>query len=236
MPEVIIKGLFLFLERIFKLKSILIVEDNEAILKGLKYSLEQECFSVFIAPNIEKAKFLIASNIFDLIILDVTLPDGSGFDFCKFVKLSTQIPVLFLTAKDEEKDVVLGFDLGADDYVIKPFRTRELISRVNNIFRRYNNVRVLQSGNVVVDVDANRVFVSGKEVVFTALEYKVLLLLFLNIGKTVSRDMILSKIWDVAGNFVNDNTLTVYVKRIREKLGSDDVIKTVKGIGYRIDK
>ncbi len=218
------------------MKSILIVEDNVSILKGLKYSLEQEGFEVCVAIDIETATVFFQSKVFDLVVLDVTLPDGNGFDFCRFIKQSSQVPVLFLTAKDEEKDVVLGFDLGADDYVIKPFRIRELVSRINNIFRRYNNVRVLQSGNVVLDVEASRVFVSGVEVCFTALEYKILLLLFLNIGKTVSRDLLLDKIWDVAGNFVNDNTLTVYIKRVREKLGDNDVIKTVKGIGYRIDK
>jgi len=218
------------------MKKILIIEDNEAIVKGLKYSLEQENFETYIATNIKTATNLLNSNIYDLLILDITLPDGNGFDFCKYIKNNIQIPVLFLTAKDEEKDVVLGFDLGADDYVIKPFRTRELISRINNIFRRYNNVNKLQSGNVLLDIDASRVFVCGNEVCFTALEYKILLLLFLNIGKTVSRDKILDKIWDIAGNFVNDNTLTVYIKRIREKLGTNDVIKTVKGIGYRIDK
>lgn len=228
--------MFYIVRKDFNVKSILIVEDNESILKGLKYSLEQEGFDVCVSTDIETAKGLISSRVFDLVILDVTLPDGSGFDFCRFIKQSTQFPVLFLTAKDEEKDVVFGFDLGADDYVIKPFRTRELISRINNIFRRYNNVCVLQSGNVVLDVDANRVFVSGVEVCFTALEYKILLLLFLNIGKTVSRDLLLDKIWDMAGNFVNDNTLTVYIKRVREKLGDNDVIKTIKGIGYRIDK
>lgn len=214
----------------------MIVEDNESILKGLKYSLDQEGFCVSIASNIETCKSLFSSFSFDLIVLDVTLPDGNGFDFCKFIKQSSSIPVLFLTAKDDENDIVFGFDLGADDYVVKPFRTRELISRINNIFRRYNNVNVLQSGNVVLDIDANMVFVAGKEIIFTALEYKILLLLFLNIGKTVSRNMILDKIWDVSGNFVNDNTLTVYIKRIRNKLGSDDIIKTIKGIGYRIDK
>lgn len=129
-------------------------------------------------------------------------------------------PILFLTAKDEEQDVVNGFDLGADDYVVKPFRPRELISRINNILRRYEKEESnkLQAGNVIIDLDASRVYVGQKEIVFTALEYKILVLLFSNMGKTVTRENILDKIWDVAGNFVNDNTLTVYVKRIRAKL------------------
>ena len=128
--------------------------------------------------------------------------------------------------------------MGADDYVIKPFRTRELISRINNILRRYEreSTNTLRAGNIIIDLDASRVYVNEKEVIFTALEYKILVLLFSNMGKTMTRDNILDKIWDVAGNFVNDNTLTVYVKRIRAKLGENDVIKTIKGIGYRVDK
>ena len=165
------------------------------------------------------------------------LPDGNGFELCKFIKEKEKTPVIFLTAKDEEQDVVIGLELEAEDYVIKPFRTRELILRINNILKRYEKVenKRIQAGNVIVDVDASRVFVNGQEIEFTALEYKILLLLFWNIGKTVTRDSILDRIWDVAGNFVNDNTLTVYVKRIRAKLGKEDIIKTVKGIGYRID-
>ncbi|MDO5555672.1 MAG: response regulator transcription factor [Clostridia bacterium] len=186
--------------------------------------------------NVKKAKGILENNTFDLIILDITLPDGNGFDFCKYVKENTEIPVIFLTAKDEEEDVVLGLNLGAEDYVIKPFRTRELISRINNILKRFNDNNKLQSGNVTVDVEAKRIYVKNTEIGFTALEYKILILLFNNINKTVTREQILDKIWDVAGNFVNDNTLTVYIKRIREKLGEDDVIKTIKGIGYRVDK
>lgn len=219
------------------MKQILLIEDNEAIVKGLKYSLEQENFKVETATNVSLAEEKLANPLINLIILDVTLPDGNGFELCKYIKQKTNIPVIFLTAKDEEKDVVLGFDLGADDYVIKPFRNRELISRINNVLRRYepeenNEIKV---GKIVIDLDANRVFVNGEEVVFTALEYKILILLFSNLNKTVSREKILDKIWDMAGNFVNDNTLTVYVKRIRTKLGEYDVIKTIKGIGYRID-
>lgn len=222
------------------MKKILLIEDNESILKGLKYSLEQEEFEVEIAKNFKTANEKASANEYNLIILDITLPDGNGFDLCRNIKQNTQIPIIFLTAKDEEQDVVKGFDLGADDYVIKPFRTRELISRINNILRRYEkeNIKIntLQAGNVVIDLDASRVYINKQEVVFTALEYKILVLLFSNIGKTMTRDNILDKIWDYAGNFVNDNTLTVYVKRIRTKLGENDVIKTIKGIGYRVDK
>lgn len=219
------------------MKKLLLVEDNESILKGLKYSLEQEKFEVDVSKNVHNAKKNLDSNEYDLIILDIMLPDGNGFELCKYIKEQKDTPIIILTAKDEEQDVVQGFNLGADDYVIKPFRTRELISRINNILRRYNKeASKLQTGNIVIDVDASRVYINNEEVVFTALEYRILLLLFYNMGKTVTRDNILDKIWDIAGNYVNDNTLTVYIKRIRAKLGENDVIKTIKGIGYRVDK
>ncbi|CCZ00253.1 dNA-binding response regulator [Clostridium sp. CAG:793] len=216
---------------------ILLVEDNEMIVKGLVYSLSKEGFETNIAYNAQEAESKIESNVYDIIILDVMLPDGNGFELCKHIKESKDIPIIFLTAKDDEKDVVNGFNLGADDYVIKPFRTMELISRIYNVLRRYNKDKnVIEIGQVRIDLEANRVYVDNKEVEFTALEYKILVLLYTNAGKTVTREKILDKIWDVAGNFVNDNTLTVYVKRIRDKLGKSDVIKTIKGIGYRVDK
>lgn len=220
------------------MKNILLIEDNESILKGLVYSLEQERFKVTTAMTIKDSKNLLESNnIYNLIILDISLPDGSGFDLCKYIKSNYNIPIIFLTAKDEEQDVVQGFDLGADDYIIKPFRTRELISRANNILRRYNNIQtnVITSSNIKIDLDAQRVYKNDDEIVLTALEYKILALLFTNINQTVSREKILDKIWDIAGNYVNDNTLTVYIKRIRAKLSPNDIIKTIKGIGYRIE-
>lgn len=216
---------------------ILLVEDNEMIVKGLVYSLSKEGFETNIAYNAQEAESKIESNVYDIIILDVMLPDGNGFELCKHIKENKDIPIIFLTAKDDEKDVVNGFNLGADDYVIKPFRTMELISRIYNVLRRYNKDKnVIEIGQVRIDLEANRVYVDNKEVEFTALEYKILVLLYTNAGKTVTREKILDKIWDVAGNFVNDNTLTVYVKRIRDKLGKSDVIKTIKGIGYMVDK
>lgn len=216
---------------------ILLVEDNEMIVKGLVYSLSKEGFETNIAYNAQEAESKIESNVYDIIILDVMLPDGNGFELCKHIKENKDIPIIFLTAKDDEKDVVNGFNLGADDYVIKPFRTMELISRIYNVLRRYNKDKnVIEIGQVRIDLEANRVYVDNKKVEFTALEYKILVLLYTNAGKTVTREKILDKIWDVAGNFVNDNTLTVYVKRIRDKLGKSDVIKTIKGIGYRVDK
>ena len=194
------------------MKRLLLVEDNESILKGLTYSLEQEKFEVDVSKNVHNAKEKLDSNEYDLIILDIMLPDGNGFELCKYIKEQKDTPIIILTAKDEEQDVVQGFNLGADDYVIKPFRTRELISRINNILRRYNKeASKLQTGNIVIDVDASRVYINNEEVVFTALEYRILLLLFYNMGKTVTRDNILDKIWDIAGNYVNDNTFIVFI-------------------------
>lgn len=219
------------------MKNILIVEDNEVIVKGLKYLLEQEKFNVTVCLNMEDAMNLMGKQEIDLAILDITLPDGSGFSLCEYIKQYTDMPVIFLTAKDEERDIVKGLDMGAEDYVVKPFKSRELVSRINNIFRRQNKGNnVINYKNIEINLDAKTVKIENKEIEFTALEYKILLLLFNNIGKIVTREQILEKIWDVAGNFVNDNTLTVYIKRIRAKLGEEEIIKTVKGIGYKIQE
>lgn len=154
---------------------------------------------------------------------------------CEYIKKYTNTPIIFLTARDEEQDVVKGLDMGAEDYIIKPFRNRELLSRINNVLRRFNTEsNKITYNNIQINLDEKTVLVNGKDIGLTALEYKILALLFMNIGKTITREQILEKIWDVAGNFVNDNTLTVYIKRIRNKLGEADCIKTIKGIGYQI--
>ncbi len=224
----------------FNMRKILLVEDNETIIMGLKYSLEQENFEVDIAKNIVTAKSKIKKQEYDLFLLDIALPDGEGFEICKTIKENGNDPVIFLTAKDEETDVVQGLDMGADDYIIKPFRTRELISRINSVLRRYekttSNDNQIKCKNIIIDNNTAKVYKDGKEVVLTSLEYKILLMLFNNKGILVTREQILDKIWDVAGNFVNDNTLTVYIKRIREKIDDKDgkTIETVRGIGYRV--
>ena len=170
--------------------------------------------------------------------LDITLPDGNGFNICKFVKERKDIPIIFLTARDEETNVVMGLDLGADDYIIKPFRTRELISRINSVFRRYNkadiNSNIIKYKDIKIDMNQAKVYKGEQEIIFTSLEYRIVLMLFSNVNKLITRDELLEKIWDVAGNFVNDNTLTVYIKRIREKLEDENIIKTVRGLGYRV--
>ncbi len=217
------------------MKTILIVEDNEAIIKGLKYLLEQEQFQVIACKSIEETMNIIGKQDIDLVVLDITLPDGSGYEMCEYIKKYTNTPIIFLTARDEEQDVVKGLDMGAEDYIIKPFRNRELVSRINNVLRRFNTEsNKIKYKNLQINLEEKTACVNGIDIGLTALEYKILVLLFTNIGKTVTREQILEKIWDVAGNFVNDNTLTVYIKRIRNKLGFTDCIKTIKGIGYQI--
>ena len=221
------------------MKKILLVEDNETIVMGLKYSLEQENFKVDVAKNQSEAKEKIKQEKYDVFLLDISLPDGSGFDICKLIKQQQDTPVIFLTAREEENDVVKGLDLGADDYIIKPFRTRELISRINSVLRRYGKNseenQIIHQG-IRIDINKAKVYKDEKEIILTSLEYKILVLLFTNKNKLITREQILDKIWDIAGNFVNDNTLTVYIKRIREKLADRQgkITQTVRGIGYRI--
>lgn len=210
---------------------ILLIEDNEMIIKALKYLLESHEFIVDVATTIKEAKESITSK-YDLIILDVMLPDGNGLDFFKNY---VSIPALVLSAKDEEEDVVKAIDLGVQDYIIKPFRSMELLSRINNIIKRNKKNTIKEFENIKFDMDAYKIYVDNLEVVLTGLELKILFLMLENSGCLVTREMIIDKIWDASGKFVNDNTLSVYIKRIREKLKNDDLIKTIKGIGYRID-
>ncbi len=222
------------------MREILLVEDNEIIVKGLKYLLEQEKFDIKIAKNIVEAKTIIKKQKFDLYLLDITLPDGDGYEVCQYVKKQKDVPVIFLTAKDEELNVVQCLDMGADDYIIKPFRNRELISRIKSVLRRYYhdeiNENQIKCRDVIIDSNKAVVYKAGKEIVFTSLEYKILYMLISNKNILVTREQILDKIWDVAGNFVNDNTLTVYIKRIRNKLDDKEgkFIQTVRGIGYKV--
>lgn len=219
------------------MKKILLVEDNETIIMGLKYSLEQEGFQVISAKTAKESKEKLDNKSIDIVLLDVSLPDGNGFEICKEIKEKNDIPVIFLTAQDEETSVVLGLDLGADDYIVKTFRTRELISRIKSVLRRYGKKEennIIQYKNIKIDTISAKVYKNNKEIIFTSLEYRILLMLFTNQNKLITREQLLEKIWDIAGNFVNDNTLTVYIKRIREKLEDDSIIKTIRGLGYRI--
>lgn len=219
------------------MSKILLVEDNETIIMGLEYLFQQEGFAYEVARKKKEALEKLEKSEFDLALLDISLPDGNGLDLCKQIKETYHLSVIFLTAREDETDVVIGFDLGAEDYIIKPFRNRELISRIKNVLRRNGkDAKGLSCKNIRIDLMTGKVYRDEQENVLTKLEYKILVNLFRNQKRLITREEILNDIWDIAGNFVNDNTLTVYIKRIREKIGDTDgkIIKTVRGLGYRI--
>ena len=221
---------------------ILLVEDDIALSYGVVYALKKEGFNVISSKNIKEAKETLNKEI-DLILLDITLPDGSGYDFCKEVRGKSDVPIIFMTALDEEVNIVLGLDFGGDDYITKPVRVKELVSRINAVLRRRRKDGLsaqgqrLFSGDIVIEPLKCKVRINDKEVILTTLEYKLLLLFIENQGNVLSRNTLLEKLWDVDGNFVDSNTLNVYVKRLREKLKEDinkyKYIETVRGMGYR---
>ena len=214
---------------------LLLVEDNEILAKGLIYSLNQSGFEVIHKLNIKDAISFLENESVNLAILDISLPDGNGFDLYKQDIKPKNIPSIFLTARDDEDTIVRGLELGADDYIIKPFRVKEVIARINKILSKGNSSAKITINDIEFDFGKMCVFKNGKKVKLTSLEIKILGLLFSNLNKVVTRNDIIEKIWEWTGNDVNDNTVTVYFKRIREKLENTDIIKTVKGIGYRID-
>lgn len=218
------------------MKKILILEDDIMIASGVTYALEAEGYEAIHATDVRSAIEIIGKTTFNLAILDMQLPDGNGFDVSKKL-MGKNTPVIFLTVVDDESNIVKAFDEGADDYVVKPFRIRELIARVKRTLEKHSSgsTNVIEIGSVKVDVKVGKVFVHGKQVELTALEYRLLLIFANNRGTLMTRAQILEKIWDIDGNFVEDNTLTVYVKRLREKLGDAIRIETVRGIGYRVD-
>ena len=221
---------------------LLLVEDDEAIAAGLEYSLEQEGFSVTRQARVDDALSVLHSESFDLALLDLSLPDGSGYDICHYIKKERDMPVVFLTARDDEGNVVMGLDMGADDYIVKPFRLRELISRLRTVLRRARRDSpengLYRYGDVCVDTHQGKVFKGGRDVFLTALEYRLLLILIQHEGQVLTRSQLLERIWDISGDFVNDNTLTVYIKRLRDKIEDDPrepvIVQTVRGQGYRI--
>lgn len=223
---------------------ILLVEDDKTIALGLEYSLQQDHFSTVICYDAATAKKVIMEELdqFALCLFDLSLPDGSGYELCKLVKERSDIPVIFLTAIDDEVNVVMGLDMGADDYITKPFRIRELISRIKTVLRRYQkqpqSKNVIDIQNVRVHLLEGKIYKNGEEVLLTALEYRLLLIFINHMGQVLSRNQLLEQIWDVAGDFVNDNTLTVYIKRLREKLEdhpqNPQIIKTIRGLGYKV--
>ena len=214
---------------------ILLVEDNLVIVKGLEYSFKQERYNLNVAINLKQASKIIEDKKIELIILDISLPDGNGLDFYENTLKSLNISTIFLTAQDDEETVVKGLNLGADDYITKPFSTKELFARINKIVLRNKKNTIIKIGNIKFDMDKMIIYKDEQIIELTSLELKILHLLFSNLDKVVKRDDIIDKIWEWTGNDVNDNTVTVYLKRIREKLDTD-IITTVKGIGYRIDR
>ncbi len=221
---------------------LLLVEDDKTIAMGLEYSLEQEGYQVVLCHDVASGKKAFSEHKFDLCILDLTLPDGSGYELCKLARERWDTPVIILTACDEEVNVVMGLELGADDYITKPFRIRELIARIKTVLRRYqkesSTKNVIELDSLRINILDAKVYKNGKEILLTALEYRLLLIFANNEGQILSRNQLLEGIWDVAGDFVNDNTLTVYIKRLRDKLEEDpqnpSIIKTVRGFGYKV--
>lgn len=210
---------------------ILLVEDNSNIRESLEYSFSENNIDLVSKSSINDTIEYLDYNKVDAVILDVTLPDGNGFDLYKYHIMIKDIPTIFLTANDAEEDIVKAFEMGASDYITKPFRTLELIARLNRIL----NKKIIKVKDITFDMNKMIVYKNDKVVNLTSLELKILNLLFNNINKVVSRDKIIESIWEWTGNDVNDNTVTVYMKRIREKLGSD-IIVTIKGLGYRVDE
>lgn len=223
---------------------ILLLEDDTSLIDGLKYSLEKNGFSLDIAKSIAQAKERIAAQMeYDLLILDVTLPDGTGFEVCEYVRgQGNTVPIIFLTASDEEIHVIRGLDSGGDDYITKPFKLGELLSRIHALLRRAGMTQspgcsILKCGDISIDFQRSRVMLSGKVLELTGAEYRLLCLLVRNTGHVVMRSVILDELWDGSGNFVDDNTLSVYIRRLREKTERDPSkpvhLVTVRGFGYQ---
>lgn len=223
---------------------VLFVEDDLPLALGIEYTLKQEGFDIIHAKNLSEARVQYKNNEFNIILLDVMLPDGTGYDFCKEVREKSEIPIIFMTACDEEGNVVMGLDMGGDDYITKPIRVKELVSRINAVLRRRgvtprkeeNNNKII-SGDITIELLKYKVYKNDIAIDLTAIEYKLLLLLIKNNGNVLERNLLLERLWDTDGNFVDGNALTVYIKRLREKV-EDDIktpvyIETVRGIGYR---
>lgn len=219
---------------------ILLVEDDKSIVTNLTEYLTKEGYAIKSVSGQKDAMKLVGTEKFDLVLLDITLSDGNGFSVCKAIKSDYNIPVIFLTASGDEYSTVTGFEVGADDYIAKPFRPKELVTRIKNILRLTSGGNsAVCIGNIMVDMDKGIASKNGRDLHLSALEYRLLLVFLNNRGMILSRTQLLDAVWDIAGDFVNDNTLTVYIKRLREKLEEDpqnpEIIKTVRGLGYKVD-
>lgn len=213
---------------------ILLVEDNESISKALSYSLIENGYTVGVANSLKQLKEYLDKDI-ELIILDVTLPDGNGFEIYENYIKEKNIRTIFLTARDSEEDIVKGLELGADDYLTKPFSTRELLARIKKIILRNKKQNIIKVHDVTFDIDKMEVYKNNSKISLSSMELNILNILFLNINKVVNRELLLEKIWEWTGNDVDDHTLTVYIKRIKDKIG-ENIITTIKKVGYRIDE
>ncbi|WP_425539130.1 response regulator transcription factor [Microaceticoccus formicicus] len=222
---------------------ILLVEDDSALATGLRYLLENEGYELDIAGTVKDAKNYINDKEYNLFILDIGLPDGNGYDLCHHIRIDKQTPIIFLTARDDERDVVKGLEIGGDDYIAKPFRTKELVSRVKSVLRRFSTritSNVLTSGDIKIDQLQARVYLREEEIFLTPSEYKLLLLYMNNSKKVIPRIAALENLWDVEGDFINDSSISVYIRRLREKIEDDPsnphYLKTARGIGYIWDE
>ncbi|HPA00567.1 MAG TPA: response regulator transcription factor [Mesotoga prima] len=227
---------------VIRLLRILLVEDDENLANGISYALTQEGWATTLAGSVSYALEMLESGDFDLALLDVMLPDGNGFELCKKIRERSEMPIIFLTARDEEVNIVMGLESGADDYVTKPFRLRELISRIKANARRIQKRSVeeggsLKSGPLELNTSKLRAYRSGKEIILTPTEFKILRTLMENEGIVLGRDRLLQKVWDVDGEFIDDNTLSVHIRKLREKVEEDPskpkLIETLRGLGYR---
>ncbi|MBM6684896.1 response regulator transcription factor [Faecalicatena contorta] len=220
--------------------AVLLVEDDPSIVEHLTGFLAEEGFSVRSAQGQEEALDILDEKKTDLVLLDITLAQGNGFAVCARIKAQYHVPVIFLTAMDDEYSVVAGLDMGADDYISKPFRPRELVSRMRSVLRRSSRDRgAAVIGDITVDTERGLVLREGRELYLSALEYRLLLVFLSHRGQVLSRAVLMEELWDITGEYVNDNTLTVYIKRLREKIerdpGSPVILKTVRGLGYRME-
>lgn len=222
---------------------ILLLEDDISLVDGLQYALKKNGYEVINARSVKEAKAFWTSGSFDLLLLDVTLPDGTGFEICEYVRdRGSRVPIIFLTAADEEVNVIRGLDSGGDDYITKPFKLGELCSRIRALLRRagltpQTDANIIEKGDISIDLLASRVTLRGKILELTGAEYKLLCLLVKNAGRIITRDKILDELWDGSGSFVDDNTLSVYIRRLREKVeinpSAPEHLLTVRGFGYQ---
>ncbi|APC80355.1 response regulator transcription factor [Clostridium botulinum] len=221
------------------MKSILLVEDNMSLNRGIQFSLMKEGYNVIATDSMKESQQKLNKEKVDLIILDINLPDGNGFDYCLDIRKTSNIPIIFLTALDSEIDVVNGLDMGADDYITKPFRLRELISRVNAIIRRTSNdcdFNIIQSKDIFFYINEMKIEKHGKEIFLSKTELKLLQYFMKNYQKILSKEQIIESLWNIDGEFINENTVAVNIRRIREKIeevpSKPEYIQTIRGIGY----